>query len=132
MLDDEDLAQTIHLHLQSLGPYIQAQDIVGFIKLPKTLAKFKLKKPISLATAQRWMKRLGYRWTTTPTGQYVDGHEQPDVVNYRQKIFLPSWMSIEEQTRKWTADFAEVVGEQPHNRHTVVWFHDESTFYVND
>jgi DNA-directed RNA polymerase subunit N (RpoN/RPB10) len=133
MLDDEDLARTIHLHLQSLGPYIRAQDIVDFVKLPENMAKFKLKKSISLATAQRWMKKLGYRWTTTPTGQYVDGHERSDVVNYRQKVFLPRWMSIEERTRKWTADFAdEDAGEQPQNLRTVVWFHDESTFYAND
>lgn len=78
------------------------------------------------------MKKLGYRWTTTSTGQYVDGHKQPDVVNYCQKISLPSWMSIKEWTRKWTADLAEEVGEWPHNWHTVVWFHNESTFYPND
>jgi len=89
MPDDEDLTQTIHLHLQSLGPYIQAQDIVDFVKLPENMAKFNLKKLISLTTAQRWMKKLGYRWTTTPTGQYVDGHEQSDVLNYCQKVFLP-------------------------------------------
>jgi len=42
-------------------------------------------------------------------------------------------MSIEEQTRKWMADFAdEDTGEQPQNQHTVVWFHDESTFYANN
>jgi hypothetical protein len=76
MLDDEDLAQAIHLHLQSLGPWIRAQDVVDFVKLPETLAQFELMKPISLATAHRWMKRLGYRWTTNPSGQYVDGHER--------------------------------------------------------
>jgi hypothetical protein len=97
------------------------------------MAKFKLKKSISLTTAQRWMKKLGYRWTTTPTGQYVDGHKQSDVMNYHQKVFLPTWMSIEERTRKWTADFAdEDAGEWPHNRRIVVWFHNESTFYAND
>jgi hypothetical protein len=133
MLDDEDLAQAIHLHLQSLGPWIRAQDIVDFVKCPETLTQFGLKKPISLATAQRWMKRLGYRWTTNPNGQYVDGHERKDVIDYRQKIFLPWWMSIEERTRKWTDDQKEeMIGEQPANRRVVVWFHDESTFYAND
>jgi hypothetical protein len=96
MLDDEDLAQAIHLHLQSLGPWIRAQDVVDFVKRPETMAQFGLKKPISLATAHRWMKRLGYRWTTSPSGQYVDGHERKDVVDYRQKTFLLRWMSIEE------------------------------------
>ncbi|KAF9462285.1 hypothetical protein BDZ94DRAFT_1322673 [Collybia nuda] len=52
MLDDEDFAQAIHLHLQTLGPYIQAQDVVDFVKRPETALQFELKKSISLATAQ--------------------------------------------------------------------------------
>jgi hypothetical protein len=133
MLDDEDLVQAIHLHLQSLGPWIRAQDVVDFVKDPETMAQFGLKKPISLATAHRWMKCLGYRWMTNPSGQYVDGHEKKDVVDYRQKTFLPRWMSIEERTRKWMDNRKEEkIGEQPANRRVVVWFHDESTFYVND
>jgi hypothetical protein len=31
ILDDEDLAQEIHMHLQSLGPYICAQDVVNYM-----------------------------------------------------------------------------------------------------
>jgi len=43
-----------------------------------------------------WMKKLGYRWTTIPGSQYVDGHERKDIVDYRQKTFLLRWMSLEE------------------------------------
>ncbi|KAF8221017.1 hypothetical protein L208DRAFT_1536349 [Tricholoma matsutake] len=133
MLDNEDLAQAIHLHLQSLGLWIRAQDVVDFVKHPETLVQFGLKKSISLATAHRWMKCLGYRWTTNPIGQYVDGHERKDVVDYCQKTFLPIWMSIEVRTRKWTDDQKdELIREQPANLCIVVWFHDESTFYAND
>ena len=133
MLDDEDFAQAIHLHLQSLGPWIRGQDVVDFVKRPETLTQFGLKKPIKLATATRWLKRLDYRWMTSPGGQYVDGHERKDVVDYRQKTFLPRWMSIEEQTRKWKDDrLEENIQDRPQNRRTVVWFHDESTFYAND
>ena len=133
MLDDEDFTQAIHLHLQSLGPWVQGQDVVDFVKLPEKIAQFKLKKPICLATAHQWMKCLGYRWTTTLSGQYVDGHERHDIVDYRQKTFLPQWMSIKEHTRKWTEDQKqEMVGEQPQACCVVVWFRDESTFYAND
>ena len=112
----------------------QKPDVIDFItKHPETMAQFGLKKPISLATAQWWMKHLDYRWTTNPSGQYIDGHERKDVVDYRQYSFLPWWMSIEERTRKWTDDQKEeIIGEQPANRHVVVWFHNESTFYAND
>jgi hypothetical protein len=84
-----DLAQAIHLHLQLLGPWVRGQDVVDFVKLLETMAQFKLKKPICLTTAHQCMKRLGYRWKTTPSGQYVDGHRRRDVVDYRQKTFLP-------------------------------------------
>jgi hypothetical protein len=133
MLDDEDLARTIHLHLQSLGPWIRAQDVVDFVNTQETQAKFRLKKSISLSTATWWMKRLGYRWTLALGGQYVDGHERKDIVDYWQKRFLPRWMSLEEWRWKWKEDcLAEEIGERPQNCRIVVWFHDESTFYAND
>ncbi|KAF9459536.1 hypothetical protein BDZ94DRAFT_1284360 [Collybia nuda] len=121
-LDDKDLAHAILLHLQSLGPYIRAQDVVDFVKQPEIQEKFELKKPISRATAQQWMLHLGYRWTNTPGGQYVDGHEQIDVIEYWQKVFLPAWMSIEERTRRWKIDnhMEEDVPESRNPRPVVV------------
>jgi hypothetical protein len=79
------------------------------------------------------MKHLGYRWTLAPGGQYVDEHERKDIVDYRQKKFLPRCMSLEEQTQKWKEDFlAEAIGEQPQNCRIIIWFHDKSAFYAND
>ncbi|THU96958.1 hypothetical protein K435DRAFT_858028 [Dendrothele bispora CBS 962.96] len=66
ILEDEDLAADIHLHLQTL----------------EFQARLKVKKKISLRTAQRWMKRMDYRWRAEPKGQYSDGHEREDVVDY--------------------------------------------------
>lgn len=43
------------------------------------------------------MEKLGYRWTLQPGGQYVDGHEQIDVVHYRQHVFLPAMDEYEVQ-----------------------------------
>jgi hypothetical protein len=65
-------------------------------------AKSGLKKRIDISTAQRWMKKLNYRWTYDPKGQYVDGHEQEDVVAYRQNVFLPRWANIKARTRDWS------------------------------
>ncbi|KAK2459403.1 hypothetical protein APHAL10511_008579 [Amanita phalloides] len=70
---------------------------------------------------------------TSPGGQYVDGHERKDIVDYHQKSFLLRWMSIEEQTRKWKEDqLEENIQDQPQNHHIIVWFHNKSTFYAND
>jgi hypothetical protein len=125
--------------LQGIGKWIKAMDIVHFLDTPEMKLRLKLKKTISLATAQRWMRVMNYRWTKTPNGQFVDGHEREDVVEYRQSIFLPAWKEFEPSMRSWTNE--EAPG-QPVNAtslpgpqalgHTVIWHHDESTFYAND
>ncbi|KAJ7772400.1 hypothetical protein B0H16DRAFT_1242970, partial [Mycena metata] len=89
ILEDADVANEIALHLQSLGKYVKALDIVHYLNDSEVRKRFGLKKGIHLATAQRWMKRMGYRWTKNPAGQFVDGHERPDVVYYRQTEFIP-------------------------------------------
>ncbi|KAJ7930190.1 hypothetical protein B0H13DRAFT_1518150, partial [Mycena leptocephala] len=66
VLEDEDLAQELHLHLQGIGKYVAAQDIVNYMATDEMKARVKLKNGISLRTAQRWMKRMEYRWTKEP------------------------------------------------------------------
>ena len=82
LLEDEDLAQEIHLHLQGIGKYVKAMDIVHYLDTPEMKACLSLKKTISLKTAQRWMQIMDYHWTKNPQGQFVDGHEQEDIVLY--------------------------------------------------
>ncbi|KAK0495602.1 hypothetical protein EDD18DRAFT_1354057 [Armillaria luteobubalina] len=41
LLDDEDFAQELHLHLQSLGEFITAEDIVHYIDTPEMLTRLK-------------------------------------------------------------------------------------------
>ncbi|KAH9921218.1 uncharacterized protein BXZ73DRAFT_91841 [Epithele typhae] len=95
---------------------------------PGNLVKFGLTKLVSRTTAKRWMRKLGRFWKHEPTGQYVDGHEREDVVNYRQKIFLPVFADALSRTRTWDVDGWSDLAE-----HQVVhWFHDESTFYAHD
>ena len=131
LIDDEDFAQEIHAHLQTLGPYVSAEAIVRFIDNPEMLARLHRKKTISLTTAQRWMRKMDYRWTLNPKGQYVDGHERDDVTKYRNEVFLPSMAKLEERTRKYgTGDGFDSLS--PGMQRVVVWYHDESTFYAND
>ncbi|EPQ50851.1 hypothetical protein GLOTRDRAFT_108476 [Gloeophyllum trabeum ATCC 11539] len=69
----------------------------------------------------------------TPSGQYVDGHEREDVTTYRQEIFLPTIAELEWNLRRWKDGIEEMTGEKlPRNRRTVIWWHDESTFYAHD
>ncbi|KIJ08616.1 hypothetical protein PAXINDRAFT_88609 [Paxillus involutus ATCC 200175] len=137
-IEDESLAADIKTHLQSLGKYIRGQDIVDYLKDPDIQMKHGFTKSISLATAQRWMEKLGYRWRKEPKGQYSDGHEREDVVKYRQTVFLPAWAHFESKMRNWSVDnlCTRVDGGgssgELEGRKVVVWFHDESTFYAND
>ena len=57
---DESLAADIQIHLQSIGKFMKAIDIVDFLDTEEMRACTGLKKQISLATAQRWMHKLEY------------------------------------------------------------------------
>jgi hypothetical protein len=80
------------------------------------------------------MHKLGYRWTFQPGGQYVDGHERADVVNYRQNVFLPAMAEVESKIRAWKDGTHEEFkpwphdvddGPRPFQDRTVIWFHYE-------
>ena len=140
---DEDLAQELHLHLQTKGKYVRAQDLVDYLDVPEVKLRFKLKRAITERTAQRWMHKMGYRWTKTPSGQYVDGYEQKDVIEFRHTVFFPAWYRQESRMWSWSKEGADEESAWPHDiedglrhfenqRHTATWFQDESTFYAND
>ncbi|KAF8990335.1 hypothetical protein BDQ17DRAFT_1433842 [Cyathus striatus] len=134
MLEHEDIAQELRLHLQSVGKHVCAQDIVDYLDLPDVKARLRLKKTVSLATAQRWMILMGYRWIQASNGQFVDGHEQPDVVKHRQEVFLPVWAQLVKFANKWTdsGELIQPINKSDSNLTHVFWFHDESTFYAHD
>ena len=76
LLEDKYLAQDIHLHLQGIGKFVKAMDIVDYLETPEMKAALKLKKNISLMMAQWWMCVIDYWWSKGPKGQFVDGHER--------------------------------------------------------
>ncbi|KIJ64674.1 hypothetical protein HYDPIDRAFT_90357 [Hydnomerulius pinastri MD-312] len=137
-IDDESLTADLKLHLQSIGKYVRAQDLVDYLSIPENQEHHRFRKTISLKTAQRWMKKLGYRWKKEPKGQYSDGHEREDVVYYRQNVFLPAWNHYLPRMRRWKKenlnieDVEELASVAVSGRKVVVWFHDESTFYAHD
>jgi hypothetical protein len=133
ILENEDIAQEIHLHLQSCGKYAAAIEIIRFLDRPEIREQFGLNKGITERTARRWMAKMGYRWKREPKGQYKDGHEREDVVSYRQNVLLPFFSTISPFTRHWTSD-GELLNPEPPllGLRVIVWVHDESTFYAND
>jgi hypothetical protein len=139
-LDTEDgLRDELRTHLQSRGKYVRAEDLVDYLNRDEVKARFGASVSVSLKTAQRWMEALDYHWTDSPTGQYVDGHEREDVVNYRQNMFLPAWFAKEPRLRVWLdgtkdkpGNIDQPAGASRSGRRVVVWYHDESVFYAHD
>ncbi|KZV85794.1 hypothetical protein EXIGLDRAFT_622608 [Exidia glandulosa HHB12029] len=125
MLCDQDLANSISLHLQELGKNISAQALVDFLARPDICAKHGINKPISLATAKRWLNTMGYRYRHEGRGQYTDGHERKDVVFYRDHIYIPRLKEVRRYVYPQTR-------ERVHDRRTIIWYHDESIFYAHD
>ncbi|KIK76869.1 hypothetical protein PAXRUDRAFT_80748, partial [Paxillus rubicundulus Ve08.2h10] len=71
-LEDPNIANEIHVHLQSIGKYVCAQDIVDYLDKEDVRTQFQMKK-ISLVTEKCWMHRMDYWWIHNFKGQYMDG-----------------------------------------------------------
>ncbi|KAF8748077.1 hypothetical protein RHS01_11078 [Rhizoctonia solani] len=106
-LEDEDVSSAIRLHLQKAGKLAGAQDVVDFLSDPEVRKTLDIKKKISLRTAQRWLSRAGFSWRSEPVGQYFDGHERQDVVEYRQKVYIPFLKKIERRRIIYNRDGVE-------------------------
>lgn len=107
LIEDEDLSQEIQLHLQSIGKFIKVEDIVKFLDTPEMLQQMQQVKTISLVTAKWWLKRMGYQWKKDHKGQYVDGHERKDVMDYCDNVFLPAMAEYEKNGQKWGSNMSE-------------------------
>ena len=133
IIEDEDLRQDLLMHLQEIGKYVQAQDVADYMAREDVKKTYGLKRGISLATAKRWMRVLGYRWNKTPTGQYVDGHERKDIVTYRQTIYVPAWKAMQERMCSWEGGDLDIEIRSPvTGKRIIPWHHDESIFYAHD
>jgi len=136
-LYDEDLSTKIHeflLNLRKDQLFFKAEDIVNFVATPDMQVAMGTKATtISKQTAQRWLKRMGWRYGKMANGMYLDGHEREDIVEYRT-WFLTEYQKLERRMTKYDKDgnlekLPELQdGEQAIREVT----HDESTFYAND
>ena len=72
---DEDLRHEVEAYLQAVGKFVCAEDIVKCMSQEHLMVHLQHRKPISVWTAQQWMKVMGYQWQMELKGQYADGHE---------------------------------------------------------
>jgi len=91
---------------------------------------------LSLRTARRWLYKLGWRRSELKKGVYMDGHERPDVVEYRNDVFIPLMTSLERRMAHWDSRGSELVRIDPElgpgEKRVIAVFQDESCFHVNE
>jgi hypothetical protein len=63
--------------------------------------RFTIKDRLSERMARRWLLTLGWRRMRVKKGVYMDGHERPDVIKYRNNVFLPLMASFERHMAQW-------------------------------
>lgn len=77
MLDDEELASELRLHLQNKGGKRKAKDIIAYLEIPEVQARFGLKEAPCLKTAQRWLRLNMLDETTAQSSVSLDTNEDP-------------------------------------------------------
>jgi hypothetical protein len=91
---------------------------------------------VSLSTARRWLCREGFRFTEHRKALYFDGHERPDVVEYRQRVFIPKMKEHRQRIVEYVVgDVGREMLKPVENhveRRLILVSHDESTAQAND
>lgn len=90
---------------------------------------------ISIATIRTYIQDWGFKYRRNTKGIYFDGHERPDVVQYRQE-WAKRMMFRKKNMEDYDGDEMERVIEPNVERNSakkrVMLNHDESIFYAND
>ena len=66
----------------------------------------------------------------------MDGHERPNVMEYRNKVFLPLIASLKRRMVQWIPKGSELMRINSYleigEKRVIAVFQDESSFYVNE
>jgi hypothetical protein len=140
ILDDEDFAQDIQLHLTEIAKkeYIRAQDIVDYVVTPEVQAKLGTKaQGIHLRTARQWLHKLRWRYSRKQNSMYIEGHEREDVIKYQEE-FVACWKDYKKPFFIYDNNgevLLKPVGfpvPQISRFRLILVTYDESTFYKTD
>lgn len=107
--------------------------------LPSSDLRDSFPKSIGYETARVWMHELGFRVINKKKGIFIDGHERPDVVEYRRKfirrmiacgMLAKEHAPMDDERQLFPDDIDSPSSEQRLNN--IVLFHDESIFNSNE
>ena len=93
LIDDEDVFQLSVTFLRALPEGERTAAVfcewINSTLIPTITMGRRPKKPISVKTACRWLHQMNWEFGPHKKDVYVDGHERPDVVEYRKNSFIP-------------------------------------------
>ena len=96
----------------------------------------KVTKGVSLETARRFLRKEGFRYTEHKKTLFYDGHDRPDVVDYRQNVFIPQLTSLRHRIVEYDPSNFEIeVKKTPANyveRRAILVPQDEMTAQAHD
>jgi hypothetical protein len=76
------------------------------------------------------LHNLGWLWSRDYKG-YIDSYEREDIMEYYDKVFLPTWLTIRNSLCEWMDDM-EIPKTLPPGKRRILIIHNESTFNTND
>lgn len=130
MLCENDIQEQCRTFLRTLEP-----KKVGINTLQRFLQDDLFPtRTISRSSCKRFLNMLGYSYTRSRKGVYIDGHERDDVKAYR-KQFLQRMCDVEKLMTTYDgSDMTEETKPDLKNcaKEHVLVVHDESLFYSND
>lgn len=97
--------------------------------------QLKVARGVSVRTAHRWLHREGFKFTEHKKALYYDGHDHPDVVHYRQNVFLPAMAGYRERLVEYEVGNTEKELVKPlesGERKLVLCAHNKMTSQAND
>lgn len=133
-MNDEDINNSIRQKLQQQRP--EERNLVDLRKyINDELIPQKVGVPgaISISTLWKYMCEWGYLYRKFGKDIFFDGHERPDVIEYRK-----AWALRMLQYKSFMTAFGEEdeviepVLADPSQQKLVLVTHDECTFYAND
>jgi len=97
MLEDPGTREAMQVYINSTGRTVNAAGLAGAVTSYWTESELPEyhDKQLAERTAVEWFHRCGYSWKDLRKGVYKDGHEQPDVLDYRDTQFLPRLAELE-------------------------------------
>lgn len=136
LIYDEDVASHCRRYLKSqVNDAITGNSFANWVK-DKLHVEAQLPNPISICerTAIRWLHHLGMDYLKYAKGLYIDGHERPDVVLYRD-AFLQRMAEHEKFFFRYSGDDMSIISApilQTGQRPRILVTHDESCFSSHD